>query len=71
MTDIQISTIYHHATAILDAPWNSDVHFGCDCGCGGDSYSSEEWEQAGEDEQTAVEFFRGLGIRVMAGEVPA
>lgn len=22
----------------------SEVHFGCDCGCGGDSYTSESWE---------------------------
>jgi len=21
----------------------SEVHFGCDCGCGGDSYTSEQW----------------------------
>lgn len=29
------------------AKWSPDrmgVHFGCDCGCGGDSYTPEQWD---------------------------
>jgi hypothetical protein len=25
-------------------PLQSGIRFGCDCGCGGDSYTSEQWD---------------------------
>lgn len=28
----------------LHSDLNMEVHFGCECGCGGDSYSEEEWD---------------------------
>lgn len=28
---------------------NSEVSFGCDCGCGGDSYTEENWRQMCDD----------------------
>ena len=27
------------------APDRMGVHFGCDCGCGGDSYTAEQWDE--------------------------
>lgn len=30
-------------TYYLHSDMNADVHFGCDCGCGGDSYTLESW----------------------------
>jgi len=30
-----------------NALWSPDrmgVHFGCDCGCGGNNYTAEEWD---------------------------
>lgn len=29
----------------LYSPLNTDVKLGCDCGCGGDTYTDEEWEE--------------------------
>ncbi len=28
---------------VRDDERDREVHFGCDCGCGGDSYTYEEW----------------------------
>lgn len=28
----------------LDSDINMEVKFGCDCGCGGDYYTTEQWE---------------------------
>lgn len=71
MTEVQMSTLFYHAQAIYDAPWNSEIHFGCECGCGGDSYSQDDWDSYAEAEKEAIEFFKSLGIKVMCGEVPA
>jgi hypothetical protein len=37
------------------APNYSEVHFGCDCGCGGDGYDPEEWDELcnGADQDVA------------------
>lgn len=29
----------------LHSDLNMEVHFGCDCGCGGDSYTEESWDR--------------------------
>jgi hypothetical protein len=68
--DVEISQLFYHAQAIYDAPWNSGVHFGCECGCGGDGYTSEDWDYYADAEKEAVKFFKSVGVRVMAGEVP-
>ena len=34
------------------SPSRSEVRFGCDCGCGGDSYTAESWDA---EEQAAAE----------------
>ena len=36
----------------------SEVHFGCECGCGGDFYTYEDWTEmcrAAEDAQASLE----------------
>lgn len=32
-------------TVLYDDPIRQHVRFGCDCGCGGDYYTAEEWDQ--------------------------
>lgn len=39
---------------IEGSPLATGVHFGCDCGCGGDSYTDEEWDQETEDYCNAI-----------------
>lgn len=38
---IQILNTYENA---MYSPSRSEVRFGCDCGCGGDSYTAESWD---------------------------
>lgn len=43
----------------LHSDLNMEVHFGCDCGCGGDSYSNEQWDSMCETaEQSRADFER-------------
>lgn len=38
------------------------VRFGCDCGCGGNSYSSEQWDEMCREADEAEAKLRALGI---------
>lgn len=31
---------------VLYSPFNTHVHFGCECGCGGDLYTRATWDEA-------------------------
>lgn len=50
----------------LNSDANCDVHFGCDCGCGGDSYTLEDFEimckEFDEAEQAFKELCEKFGI---------
>lgn len=47
---------------ILDDPGRSSVIYGCDCGCGGDSYTLDEWMEFCENARKAKTKLEGLGI---------
>ena len=36
------------------SPSRMGVHFGCDCGCGGDSYTEESWDAEEETANDAI-----------------
>lgn len=36
------------------SPSRMQVHFGCDCGCGGDSYTEERWDVAEDEANKAI-----------------
>ena len=38
------------------------VRFGCDCGCGGDSYTAEEWDEGEQLADEAIEALTQLGV---------
>lgn len=38
------SIVSYFETYYLHSDLNMEVHFGCDCGCGGDSYTEEQWD---------------------------
>jgi len=46
--------------------YDASVRYGCDCGCGGDSYTSEGWDamltERGEAIQAAIDVCNSLGI---------
>lgn len=39
-----ISVLDNFSNNVIHTPFIEEVHFSCDCGCGGDSYTSDEWE---------------------------
>ena len=41
------------------------VHFGCDCGCGGDSYTEYEWDNIEFNGRKAMGKLKALGITGM------
>lgn len=44
LTDL-LNIVYDYEDACR-SPTRMEVRFGCDCGCGGDSYTIEEWNHA-------------------------
>lgn len=47
---------------IESRPSRLSVIFGCDCGCGGDSYTSEEWELYEDRADEAIGRLEAIGI---------
>lgn len=55
---MKFSTIIEIVQAYESALWSPSrmhVHFGCDCGCGGDSYTAESWDAEELDASRAIE----------------
>ena len=48
----ELVTLFQDYENALYSPSRSEVKFGCDCGCGGDSYTAESWD---EEEQYAAD----------------
>lgn len=48
----ELKELIHNYEQALWSPTRMNVHFGCDCGCGGDTYTTESWdaEEARADE---------------------
>ncbi len=40
------------------SPTRMSVHFGCDCGCGGDTYTTESWDAEEQAAQEAIDAMR-------------
>jgi len=40
---LDVASMYRYN--VEDSDLNMHVRFGCDCGCGGDLYTSEEWDE--------------------------
>lgn len=43
LTDIE--AIFYNYESAKSSPSRMAVRFGCDCGCGGDSYTAESWDE--------------------------
>lgn len=65
LTDL-VDILYAYENAKY-SPSLSEIHFGCDCGCGGDLYTSEEWDAAEASATKAIadmkEFCAKFGIK--------
>lgn len=64
MPPIKISQVIELLEAfecdVLYSAANSEIHFGCDCGCGGDNYTDASWDamiaELDSAEQKVIEF---------------
>lgn len=51
-SDVQeIISAYENA---MWSPSRMEVRYGCDCGCGGDSYTPESWDAAEQEAADAI-----------------
>lgn len=39
-----LDLVYEYEDNVRDHPAHREIKYGCDCGCGGDAYSDEDWE---------------------------
>lgn len=44
----------------LWSPSRTSVRYGCDCGCGGDSYTSERWDMEEQQAQDAIDTLKAF-----------
>lgn len=62
----EVCAIVHGIDDASYSPSRSEVRFGCDCGCGGDSYTAESWDAEEADALQAIkeakEFCTEFGI---------
>jgi hypothetical protein len=42
----ELETLLYEYNSAMGSPSRMHVIFGCDCGCGGDSYTEESWDEA-------------------------
>jgi hypothetical protein len=47
---------------IENRPSACNVRFGCDCGCGGDYYTYEQWSEGENAAEEAIKKLKQLGI---------
>lgn len=55
-----IRIVTRYTNAWYDSPSRQAVIFGCDCGCGGDSYTSEEWEALARELEEATKEMKAM-----------
>ncbi len=51
-----------HVTNIEGRPSAYGTRFGCDCGCGGDFYTIEDWDKGEQLAEDSIETLTKLGI---------
>lgn len=54
---MKFSTLVQIVQAYESAQWSPsrmNVHFGCDCGCGGDDYTAELWDEEEKEADRAI-----------------
>lgn len=60
------SAVQDFESYYLHSDLNMEVHLGCECGCGGDSYTLESWNEmcnaADEARKEFKQFCESLGV---------
>jgi hypothetical protein len=60
MTLIDLIQIVDNYSDARYAPIQTGVRFGCDCGCGGDNYTEEEWDDEIKYNERAIKNMKDL-----------
>lgn len=55
-----LSIVEDYIYNVQQSDLNSGVHFGCDCGCGGDFYTEKSWDEMVESHDTAIKRLKEL-----------
>jgi hypothetical protein len=62
----ELNKIFMNYDTARWSPTRSSIRFGCDCGCGGDTYTQESWDaeeaQAQKDIDIMIEWCYNNGI---------
>lgn len=59
---MNFSDLSNYIYDIESRPSRCGVRFGCDCGCGGDFYTLEQWVEGEKAADEAVEKLKSIGI---------
>jgi hypothetical protein len=51
----EIKQLFDDYDSALYSDAFNETRYGCDCGCGGDSYDSEDWDEMVEKADAAIE----------------
>jgi hypothetical protein len=59
-----INIVQDYVSSVMYSDAYSDVRFGCDCGCGGDTYNDWTWHLMLEDHDEALKAFLSVCERL-------
>jgi len=51
----ELEDLLYEYTNAMCSPSRMHVNFGCDCGCGGDSYTVESWDEAERSAEETIQ----------------
>ena len=63
---MKLSDIEQLFSEYAEAKWSPSrmgVHLGCDCGCGGDSYTIDTWEAEENSAQESIDNMKAFCIK--------
>ena len=63
MTFSELKELFDDYSYASSSPSRSEVRFGCDCGCGGDSYTVEEWDAEEDEAENAIEAMKQFCVK--------
>jgi hypothetical protein len=51
----ELKYMFHMYDTAMWSPTRMAVHFGCDCGCGGDKYTQKSWDEEEAHAQEVID----------------
>jgi hypothetical protein len=63
MTFLELEELMYDYESAKYSPSRSEVRLGCDCGCGGDSYTAESYDREEDAADAAIQKVREFCIR--------